>query len=67
MTVAELIEVLKTKPQDLQVIYRCYSEYCLMEAKDIEITRQVPPRADGWVANRRPDKPEQDYLTFPGN
>ena len=25
------------------------------------------PRADGWVANARPDKETQEYLCFPGN
>lgn len=67
MTVAKLIAFLQTQPQDLQVIYRCYSEYCLLEAKQIGIEAHCEPREDGWVAYKRPDKPTQDYLTFPGN
>lgn len=67
MTVAELIALLQNKPQDLQVIYSIYSEYCLLEAKDVFATSQCEPRQDGWVACRRPDKPTQLYLTLPGN
>lgn len=67
MTVAELIAVLQTKPQDLQVVYHCYSEQCLLEAKEIIIKRLCEPRPDGWVQNARYDKPQQEYLTFPGN
>jgi hypothetical protein len=67
MTVAELIAQLQTEPQDLQVIFRCYSEYCLLEAKHIKITAQCEARPDGWVACARPDKTAQLYLTFPGN
>jgi hypothetical protein len=62
MTVSELIELLKSQPQDLQVIYGIHSEYCLLEAGNIAITEQCEPRADGWVACRRPDKPKQKYL-----
>lgn len=67
MTVKELIEFLQTQPQDLPVIYRMCSEYCLLESKEIQITEQCETRPDGWVPNKRPDKPTQTYLTFPGN
>jgi len=67
MTVKELILVLQGQPQDLQVVYRCYSEWCLLEARHIGVEALCEPRPDGWVANRRPDKPTQDYLAFPGN
>jgi hypothetical protein len=67
MTVAEFIEILKTKPQHLQVAYRCYSEWCLLEEKEIEIKTLCEPRPDGWVHDERPDKPLQEYLTLPGN
>lgn len=67
MTVKELIEILQTKPQDLQVIYAVYSEFCLLEARDIDVQWACPPRRDGWVAWERPDKPKQEYLAFPGN
>jgi hypothetical protein len=67
MTVAELIEYLKTQPQGLQVAYRCCSEQCLLEASDIEIRSECLPRGDGWIQNARPDMPKQQYLVFPGN
>lgn len=67
MTVKELIAILQSKPQDLQIVYRCCSEFVLLEANDIDIMALCLPRNDGWVANKRPDKPKQDYLTFPGN
>ena len=67
MTVKELIEILQTKPQDLQVAYRCYSEWSLLEADEIEIRALCNPRVDGWVHDKRPDKPTQEYLTLPGN
>lgn len=67
MTVAELIVVLQTKPQDLQVIYCCYSEHLLLDAEDIDITEACEPRPDGWVHRIRHDKPAQKYLCFPGN
>lgn len=67
MTVKELIAILQTKPQDLLVAFRCHSEWCLLEAKDIDIQPLCAPRADGWVHDARPDKPQQNYLTLPGN
>lgn len=67
MTVAELIEFLQTQPQDLQVIYACYSENDLLQADEIRIVEACEPRPDGWVANKRPDKPTRTYLCFPGN
>lgn len=67
MTVKELIEFLQTQPQDLQVIYQCYSEACLLEKEDINIVERCLPRRDGWVANKRPDKPTKEYLELPGN
>lgn len=67
MTVKELIALLQTKPQGLQVVYACYSEWCLMEPDDIDVRPLCEPRPDGWVASERPDKPTQNYLAFPGN
>lgn len=67
MTVAELIALLQTKPQDLQVAYRLYSEQCLLEAADIRVVTRCEPRPDGWVEDERPDKPTRQYLLFPGN
>ncbi len=67
MTVADLIAFLQTQPQDLQVAYRIHSEQCLLAAADISITEEGEPRADGWIQNKRPDMPKQNYLMFPGN
>lgn len=67
MTVAELIEFLKTQPQDVQVAYQIYSEYVLLKAEEIEIYEGCVPREDGWIHSKRPDKPTQKYLMFPGN
>ena len=67
MTVAELIEFLKTQPQGLQVAYCIHSEQALLETEDITVVALCEARADGWVPNARPDKPTQEYLVFPGN
>lgn len=67
MTVAELIAYLQTQPQELQVAYRCYSEQVLLEAKEIEIAEKCQLRPDGWIQDKRPDKPTQTYLLLPGN
>ena len=67
MTVAELIEFLKTQPQSVQVIYRCFSEKLLMSTDEIKVVEACEPRSDGWVQNKRPDRPSMLYLCFPGN
>jgi len=67
MTVADLIERLKSFPQDLLVGYKCCSEYVLMEADDLCVQSACEPRPDGWIQRKRPDMKEQRYLMFPGN
>jgi len=67
MNVSELIELLKTYPRNLPVAYECFSEHKLLEAGEIEIEELCHPREDGWVANKRPDKPTMKYLVLPGN
>ncbi len=67
LTVAELIEFLKTQPQHLLVGYCLHSEWCLMETEDIGIVTACEARPDGWIQDRRDDKPLQQYLIFPGN
>ncbi len=67
MTVRELIEYLRQCDQELPVCYRCCSEQCLLDAKDIKVGELQPPRNDGWVHNQRPDKPTIKYLVLPGN
>lgn len=67
MTVAELIAHLQTQPQELQVAYHLFSECALMEAKEISVQEMCVARPDGWIHEKRPDKPSQTYLVFPGN
>ena len=67
MNVAELIEFLKTQPQDLPVAYRCCSEQCLLGAREIRVVEACEPRPDGWIQDKRPDMPTRLYLMFPGN
>ena len=67
MKVHELIELLRTYPQDLPVAYSCCSEQVLMEADQIEIQNLCEARPDGWIQNERPDKPTTQYVLLPGN
>lgn len=67
MTVADLIELLKTFPQDLPVAYSLYSEQVMLVREDITVKLCQPERNDGWVHDARPDKPSVPYLMFPGN
>ena len=67
MTVSELIDFLKTQPQDLQVCYGLFSEQCLLRTEQIELLTACDARPDGWVEDARPDKPTRTYLCFPGN
>ena len=67
MTVEELIIHLQKFPPDMPVAIRMYSEQCLLEAKEITIEGHCEARKDGWIQNKRPDKPVEYYLMFPGN
>lgn len=62
MTVAELIELLKKHPQDLQVIIPCCSEYVIFGEKSPQVVDKCIARPDGWVEEKRSDKPTQKYL-----
>lgn len=71
MTVAELIEFLKTQPQDMRVAYGCRSEWCLLEPPDHTLLyspmRQrelCVARPDGWIQDKRPDMPTETYLVL---
>ena len=66
MTTAELITLLQTQPQHLQVAYRLYSEACLLEIADLTIVTACQPRPDGWIQEERKDKQLQTYLMFSG-
>lgn len=67
ITVAQLIEFLKTQPQDAICTYACCSEQALLELEMITQAEHCEARPDGWVQNQRPDMPTQVYLDFPGN
>ncbi len=67
ITVAQLIEHLKTFDQGLPVAYQIHSEQCLMDLADIAVAHLSVARPDGWVADARPDQPTTPYLLFPGN
>jgi hypothetical protein len=67
MQVKELIELLKTYPEGLEIVYQQYSEHCLMDPRDITIETLSTVRPDGWVHDKRPDRPRQQYVVFPGN
>ena len=67
MTVKDLITFLKKQPQDLPIVYCCYSEQQLLKEDEICIAELCEPRPDGWVQNYRPDMPTKEYLRFPGN
>lgn len=67
MTVSELIAFLQTMPQDLQVGYSFESDWAILIADDIDIFEACEPRNDGWIESKRPDKPAQKYLMFPGS
>ena len=67
MTVAELIAMLQTQPQDVQVAYQIFSEQCLLEPDDVRLVEACKPRDDGWIQDKRQDMETQTYLLFPGN
>lgn len=67
MTIAELIKLLKKFPQDLPVAYGKFSEQCLLEEEELSVKELCYPRPDGWIENKRPDKPHRPYFMLPGN
>lgn len=67
MKVRDLVKVLGAYPQDLDVVYGHYSEQLLLEVGDIKTGEFCFPRLDGWVQDKRDDKPFQEYLVLPGD
>jgi len=67
MQVKDLVAFLLTQPQDIKVAFSLYSEQCLLDISKIELLEACEPRDDGWIQNKRPDKPSEIYLLFPGN
>lgn len=66
-TVKDLIQFLQSKPQDMPVVYKCYSEYSSLELWEIKCKNLCVSRPDGWVHEARPDTNTVEYLVFPGN
>lgn len=62
MTIHELIELLKTYPQDLPVAYPLWSEHLLLKPDKLLVKPLCVVRPDGWIQNYRPDMPSIDYL-----
>lgn len=67
MRVKDLIAYLQTQPEDMQVAFKLYSEQCLLELEHLKVEELCEPRSDGWIQDKRSDKPSQIYLVFPGN
>ena len=67
ITVAELIAHLQTLPQQLPVAYRLHSEQILMELDDVSVEWLQEARPDGWVHDKRSDRPAVRYVVFLGN
>lgn len=67
MKIKDLILFLQAQPEDTEIAYQKYSEQCAMKLNDIQVTELCLARPDGWIQNKRPDKPTQMYLLFPGN
>jgi hypothetical protein len=66
MTVAELIEYLKTQPQELHVVYQYQdgSESCLLHLSTIEIQELPHPWMDGWIPPYKEGRLTQQYLVL---
>ena len=67
MQVKDLVAFLLTQPQDIKVAYSLYGEQCLLNIESIETIEACEPRVGGRIQDRRPDKPSEMYLLFPGN
>ena len=67
MKVKELIDLLKTFDSEMLIVHGMYSEYLLLDGRNISMQMLCEPRNDGWVADARPDKPLIPYVVFPGN
>lgn len=66
MTVADLIEFLKTQDQTLPVVYIRYSDYDKLEADLIDVQELCLSRPDGHVQGYRRDKLTNQILSISG-
>jgi len=64
MTVAELIEYLKTQPQELHVVYQHGSDSCLLHFTTIEIQELPRPWMDCWIPPFKEGRLTQQYLVM---
>lgn len=64
MKVKDLIERLGQFDTELPVAYPMWSEQLLLEPEDLEVKDLCLPRPDGWIQNKRPDMPTQQYLVI---
>jgi hypothetical protein len=72
MTVKELIEHLKTFPEDLPVLYAIYSDNKMLEAEDIKIAKFMEYRKNDGYYPRNSDSATGVFrrfegVSFPGN
>jgi hypothetical protein len=67
MKVRDLILLLQEHDPDMPVCYSVFSEQAELEPELIEVEELCLPRDDGWIHDKRSDKPFQKYLVFPGN
>lgn len=49
MSVADLIELLKTCPQDMLVGISRHSEHCLLQQRNVQVLELCKSRSDGWI------------------
>ena len=62
MKVSEMIRLLQTHPQDMQIVISQHSEYLLLTGDSLVEIDLCEWRNDGWVHDAREDKPKIKYL-----
>jgi hypothetical protein len=68
LTVAQLIEVLQTFPdQEALVAFQSCNKQYLLEARHLRMPKLCEPRLDGLIKSKRSGMPTRTYLLFPGN
>jgi len=71
MTKAELVKYLEKFDDNAEILYVQYSDYRILEEKDIDLFRAVPKRL--YVMRSHPTMSEEnkakekDFIVFPGN
>lgn len=72
MNVADLKNILEKYPEDMEILYRCCSDYERMEADDIKTVSAVEKTNGYWMRSHETMSAEnkgkeKSYLLFPGN